>query len=141
MNKLIKEERGITLSEVAAMVNISHGSAHVIVHDDLGYYKVCARWVPKQLTLEHKQRREEVARQFLQRYEEDTSILERIVTGDETWVHHYEPESKRQRKEWRHPSSPTPKKFKPQPSCKKLMLTLFWDTRGPVFNELIRKKI
>jgi hypothetical protein len=39
-------------------------------------------------------------------------FLSRMVTGDETWVHHYEPESKRQSMEWKHPGSPTKKKFK-----------------------------
>jgi histone-lysine N-methyltransferase SETMAR len=35
-----------------------------------------------------------------------------IVTGDESWVHHYQPESKRASKQWKHPSSPSNKKFK-----------------------------
>jgi hypothetical protein len=67
----------------------------------------------------------EVATQFLRRYEEDPSILKRIVTGNETWVHHYDPESKRQSMEWGHPYSPAKKKFKRQLSAKKIMLTLF----------------
>jgi len=56
----------------------------------------------------------EVATHFVRRYEEDPSILERNVTGNETWVHHYDLESKRQSMEWRHPSSPAQKKFKKQ---------------------------
>ena len=83
---------------------------HVILRDDLGYSKVCARWVPKELTVVHKRQRVEVVTQFARRYEEDPSFLERIVTGDETWVHHYDPDSKRQSMEWRHPSSPAQKK-------------------------------
>jgi hypothetical protein len=31
---------------------------------------------------------------------EDDSFLDRIITGDETWCHNYEPESKRQSMEW-----------------------------------------
>lgn len=34
--------------------HISHGSAHGIIQDWHGLQKVCARWVPKQLTEEHK---------------------------------------------------------------------------------------
>jgi hypothetical protein len=45
--------------------------------------------------------------------------------GDESWVHHYDPEEKRQSAEYRHPSSPQAKKFKTQPSAKKLLLTVF----------------
>jgi len=74
----------------------------------------------------------EVVTQFVRQYEEDPSILERIVTSDKTWVHHYDPESKRQSMEWRHPSFPMQKKFKRQPSAKKVMLTLFWDMHGPI---------
>jgi hypothetical protein len=90
------------------------------------------RWVPKQLTAQHKQQRVDGATLFLQRYKEDPGILEWIVTGDKTWVHHYEPESKRHSMEWNHLSSLVRKKFKQQPSCKKLMLTFFWDIRGPI---------
>ena len=29
-------------------------------------------------------------------------FLKRIVTGDETWIHHYDPESKQQSMQWKH---------------------------------------
>jgi len=34
--------------------------------------------------------------------------------------------------EWRHTSSSKPKKFRTQPSAGKVMLTLFWNTRGVI---------
>ena len=43
VDALIKEEQRITLSQVAAIADISYRSAQAIVHDDLGYHKVCAR--------------------------------------------------------------------------------------------------
>ena len=93
---MIRDDRWITVSEVAAHLDISYGSAYAILHNDLGYRKVCARWVAKQLTVVHKRQCVEVATQLIRQYEEDPSILERTVTGKETWVHHYDPESKRQ---------------------------------------------
>jgi len=129
---MISEDRQITVSEVAAHLVISYGSTYAILHDDLGNRKVCAWWVPKELTVEHKQQFVEVATQLVRWYEENLSILERIFNGDETWVHHYDPESKRESMEWRHCSSPAQKKFKRQPSAKKVMLTLFWDMHGPI---------
>jgi hypothetical protein len=59
-------------------------------------------------------------------------FLERIVTADETWVHHYEPESKAQSVAWKRPTSPMAKKFKSQPSAGKIMLTLFWNMEGAI---------
>jgi len=97
---------------VAAHLDISYGSTYNILHDDLGYRKVCVQWVPKELTVVHKRQCVEVATQFIRRYEEDPSIPERTVTGNKIWVHHYDPESKRQSMEWRHPSSPAQRKFK-----------------------------
>jgi hypothetical protein len=53
----------------------------------------------------------------LDRYaNEGKAFLTRIVTGDETWVHHFAPESKRQSMEWKNPESPVKKKFKSQAS-------------------------
>jgi len=43
-------------------------------------------------------------------------FLSGIITCDETWVHHYTPESKRSSMQRKHVSSPSPKKFKVQPS-------------------------
>jgi len=129
---MIREDRWITVFEVAAHLDISYGPTYAILHDDLGYRKVCARWVPKELTVVHKRQRVEVVTQFVRRYEEDPSILETTVTSDKTWVHHYDPESKRQSMEWRDPSSPAQKKFKRQSSAKKVMLTLFWNMHGPI---------
>jgi hypothetical protein len=59
-------------------------------------------------------------------------FLQRIVTADETWMHHYEPENKAQSMTWKRPSSPVAKKFKTQPSAGKIMLTLFWDMEGAI---------
>jgi len=45
-------------------------------------------------------------------------LKQTIATGDESWVHHYDPEYKRQSMEYGHPGSPTVKKFKTVPSSK-----------------------
>jgi histone-lysine N-methyltransferase SETMAR len=45
---------------------------------------------------------------------------------------HYDPESKHQDIQWNHPASPPSKKFKTQPSARKVMLTVFWGSQGPI---------
>ncbi|MBZ5797785.1 hypothetical protein K8353_48035, partial [Burkholderia contaminans] len=50
---------------------------------------------------------------FLARYQQDgDDLFSHIVTGDETWVSYANPETKLQSIQWRHSSSPKPKKFK-----------------------------
>jgi histone-lysine N-methyltransferase SETMAR len=79
----------------------------------LNFRKLCARWVPKILTDEHKMKHQGNALQFLSRYEDDCdNFLSRIVTGDETWVSHVTPKSKQQSMMWRYTTSPSTKKSK-----------------------------
>jgi histone-lysine N-methyltransferase SETMAR len=110
---------------------ISRSLLHEIVSEKLAYRKLCARWVPKQLTEEHKMKRRASALAFLTRYrEQEDDFLNQIVTGDETWVSHTTPETKRQSMEWRHTSSPVKTKFKRTISSRKIMCTVFWDRKG-----------
>jgi hypothetical protein len=59
-------------------------------------------------------------------------MLKRIVTGDESCVYHYWPESKYASVQWKHTSSHSnsTKKFKVTrtPSAEKVMFTVFWDS-------------
>jgi hypothetical protein len=41
--------------------------------------------------------------------------------------------------EWKHPGSPTKKKFKTQSSAGKVMLTVFWDSKGPIREDYLEK--
>ncbi|GFR70408.1 histone-lysine N-methyltransferase SETMAR [Elysia marginata] len=65
--------------------------------------------------------------------------MQQIITGDESWVHHYDSESKRQSMEYRHKSSPSPRKFKVVVPPRKVMLTVFWDSEGIVHIELLKQ--
>jgi hypothetical protein len=52
-------------------------------------------------------------------------LTQNIDTGDEFWVHYYDPENKRQSMEYRHAGSPNVKNFKSGPSGKKNCLPSF----------------
>ena len=72
---LIKENRRITINELAESLGVSEGSA-VKIMDTLGYSKVCARWVPRQLTEAHKQSRLEACSEFLEYCHSDKTFLQ-----------------------------------------------------------------
>ncbi|GFV62708.1 histone-lysine N-methyltransferase SETMAR [Trichonephila clavipes] len=109
-----------------------------ILTEHLGYSKVCARWVPKMLTADHKRQRVEAAQEFLAFHgTTEEEFLDSIVTGDETWVHYTTPETKEQSKQWKHPSSPRAKKFKQILSAGKIMASIFWDRKGVLLCEFM----
>ena len=55
-------DRRLTIDDVAHVLQISHGSAYELMHNKLRFHKVCARWVPKQLTDVHKQTRVDICK-------------------------------------------------------------------------------
>ena len=61
-------DRQVTIDEVAHVLQISHGLAYEMMHNKLGFHKVCARWVPKQLTELHKQMHVDICRKHLDHY-------------------------------------------------------------------------
>ncbi|XP_029633884.1 uncharacterized protein LOC115209585 [Octopus sinensis] len=104
---MVMVHQQVIIDEVARSLQISHSSAYQIIHDEFGSHKACARWVLRTLTAAHKRKRFKVCQHLLDRYnKEGNEFFSRIVTGDETWVHHYEAESKRQRMAWKQPGSP-----------------------------------
>jgi len=73
---IVKENRHVTVNEIASHMDISHGSAHHIVHDVLQFHKVPARRVPRQLTAELKERRVDACQELLKPFEaEGNGIL------------------------------------------------------------------
>jgi len=64
-------------------------------------------------------------------------FLSRLVTMDETWLYHYDPDKKQQSMEWRHSGSPRPKIFRVQKSTGKVLASIFWDQDGILLIEYL----
>ena len=59
----------------------------------------------------------------------------RLVTMDETWLYHYNHETKQQSMEWRHGGSPRAKKFR----ARKSTPIFFWDQDGVLLIDYLPK--
>lgn len=130
---VVYADQRLTLDEILLRLPMELGrtSLHKIIKEDLKLSKVCSRWVPRILTEQHQRQRVESAQKFLELYEnEGDNLFSRIVTGDETWVHHVTPETKRQSMVWKKKGEPAPKKAKTTLSAGKVMATVFWDNQG-----------
>ena len=90
---------------------ISVCSCNTILTDDLHMNRVCAKFVPRSLTDDQREQRQTIARDLFERSCEDVQFLKSIVTGDESWVYGYDPETKQQSSQWKGPTSPRPKKW------------------------------
>ncbi|KAJ4436350.1 hypothetical protein ANN_18981 [Periplaneta americana] len=88
VNDRILQDRRTSLDELhIAFPDISRSLLGEIVSQHLGYHKICARWVPRQLSDQHKTQRMASALTFLMRYHTDgDAFLDQIVTGDDLGV-------------------------------------------------------
>lgn len=131
VEKIILEDARVKIRSIADKTGLSVGTVHTVIHEQLNMSKVSARWVPRMLTPHQKQTRVACCSDFMGLCGENVdAILKRIVTGDETWVHHYDPESKQESMQWHVRGTAHPKKFKVIPSAGKVMATIFWDYKG-----------
>jgi len=87
--------------EIAETIGISKERVGYILHEELDIKKLCARWVPRLLTADQKRTRMKISELCLERFKKNkTDFVRRFITMDETWIHHYTPESKQQSKQW-----------------------------------------
>ena len=61
--------------------------------------KLCAKIVPKNLTIRQKDNRKDVCLRLLERIQSDRNFLKKVITGDETRILEYDPKKKKQSKE------------------------------------------
>jgi len=70
---------------------------------------------------------------------DQNDFLLQLVTMDETWLYHYDPETKQQSMEWRHSGSPRPKKFRAQNAAGKVLDSIFLDQEGILLIDYLPK--
>ncbi|UYV63105.1 hypothetical protein LAZ67_2003157 [Cordylochernes scorpioides] len=98
---LIKDNPRTTLLELEQDTGISKTTIGRIVTKDLKLKMTPAKFIPRFLTNEQKLCRLATCENMLEMTRTDPEWKDKIITGDETWVFDYDPETKRQWAEWR----------------------------------------
>jgi len=76
---------------IASELNLNHTMVHQILTQELAMRKLCAKIVPKNLTIEQKDNWKDVWLHLLERIQCDRNFLKNAITGDETWIFEYNP--------------------------------------------------
>jgi hypothetical protein len=95
LHDLVMCDRRRDLRSIARERGTSFGSVQAFLTDVYGMSKVSARWVGRQLNDDQKRTKLDILRYLisLSRYEDEPDFIYRIVTLNEPWVHHLDPES------------------------------------------------
>jgi transposase len=133
VREIVTRDRPLTLRIMSDELNINKEMIRHILHEDLRKRKIFAKFVPHSLTEEQKQRRLTSCQDFIQTCQDNSSLLDCIVTRYESWIFHYDPETKRISMLWTSKSSPRLKKFCLKKSEIKTMLITFFDKQGVIY--------
>ena len=88
IHKLVMNDRKWKVHELNDIVKISDGGVFTILHEHVGMRKLCAKWVPRELTVDQKQQRIDAPEECLALLNRNKmEFYRRYVTMDETWLH------------------------------------------------------
>jgi hypothetical protein len=94
----------------------------------------CTVWTPslfpQLLANNQKQRHINMCLELWEKANEDSTFISGIITGDESWIYSYDPETKQQVSQWKSPQSPRAKKVRQVQASTKSMLIVFSTWNG-----------
>ena len=109
VERMLKVDGRLTHCAIQEGLNIGETALNTILHEHLLVRKVSAHWVPHSLTEEERQHRANWCQYVLKNFDHGMSKeVYNIVTGDESWIYQFDPETKRQSSVWIFPHEHPP---------------------------------
>ena len=137
VKQLVRADRRLTVRMICEELLIGRDALCKILTGNLKMRKLCAKMVPKILSEYQRQQRFTVCQDITERLEAEPDLLNSFITGDETWVFEYDPETKRQSREWKSYESPRPMKARKSKSKVKVMPIVFFNIQDIVHFEFL----
>ena len=92
IKNFMDKDRRVSIETISAQFDVSVRTVHAIICKELKMRKICAKFVPRVLREDQKERRCHDSREMVELINSDPAL----VTCDESWIYCYDPESKRQ---------------------------------------------
>ncbi len=135
----LDRDRRISVRKIVENTGFSQGTVHRILRKELKVRQISSKFVPKILTTAQRQTRVDICQENLNRIAADPILLYKIITGDETWLHRYDPDLKSQSSHWLPPGDKQrPQKALRARTVQKSLLTAFMDDSGVIHAEFNR---
>ena len=87
------KDRRVSIESISVQFNVSVGTVHTIICRCRWFAR---RFVPSVHREDQEERRYHDSREMIELINSDPSVLDALVTCDESWIYCYDPETKRQ---------------------------------------------
>ena len=128
IKNFMDKDRRVSIGTISLQFDIIVGTVHTVIREEMKMQKICAKFVPRVLREDQKEIRCRDSREMFELINLDPSVLDVLVTCDESWIYCYDPETKRQRSQWKHACSPRSKKARQSKSTHKPLMDPFFLT-------------
>ena len=125
--------RLVSIETISAQFDVSVGTVHTIICEELKMWKIWAKFVPRVLREDQKEKRCHDRREMVELINSDPVVLDALVNCDESWIYCYDPETKGQSSQWKLAGSPRPKKARQSKSTHKLLMIPFFNCTGMIY--------
>ena len=79
-------DRCVSIETNSAQFDIRVGTVHTIIREELKMRKICAKFVPRVLREDQKERPCHDSRDMVEQIISDPAVLDSLVTCDESWI-------------------------------------------------------
>ena len=133
IKNFMDKDRHVSIETISAQFDVSVATVHTIIREEVKMRKICAKFEPRVVREDQKERRCQDSREMVDLINSDLAVLDIQVTCDESWIYCYDPETKRQSSQGKHSGSPRPKKARQRKSTHKLLMIPFFDCTGMIY--------
>ena len=91
-NFMDKDHR-VSIETISAHFDVSVGTVHTIIREELKMQKICAKFVPRVLREHQKERCCHESREMVELINSDSAVIDALVTCDENWIYCYDQET------------------------------------------------
>ncbi|CAF1480766.1 unnamed protein product [Rotaria sordida] len=139
VHNLINDDPYVTVDELKAQSNLSHGIIQRIISNHLQLKKVTARYVPKHSTNFQKAERVRLCQENLLKFEQGVWRLCDVVTGNESWFYYKQICQKSSNAAWVARGDPSPAVVQCSHFAPKTLLCIFFKSTDPVLIHSVKR--
>ena len=92
INNFMDKDRHVSIETISAQFDVSVGTVHTIIHEELKMWKICTKFVPRVLREDQKERRHD-SREMVELINSDPAALDALLTCNESSIYCYDPET------------------------------------------------
>lgn len=138
VNTIVRVDRRKSCAQMGEEAGVSRATAHRIMND-LGLKKKAPKFVPRLLSDEQKRMRMKICASNLKLLADVPELLDYVVTGDESSIPLYDPETKLSSMHWLAKEDQHPQKALCTCAHSSTMVMTFFDSSGLILIEFLPK--